>query len=326
MKAIVYYRFGSADVLEYKEIEKPTAGDGEVLIKVHAAAVNPLDWRLLHGASTLLRMLFRLPKPTSTKPGRPGRDVAGVVEAVGKNVTQYKPGDKVYGMCNGAFAEYACASESSVVIKPDNVTFDQAACVPVVGLSSLQGLRDKGKIQPGQKILINGAAGGMGTFSVQIGKSFGADVTAVCSTRNADMVRSLGADRVVDYTQQDFTKSEQRYDLILDNVGNRSLSDCRRVLSPKGICVLAGAPKEPWMFMIRAMTASALSLFRSQKFVLFIAKRNKKDLETLSELMAAGKVTPVIDRRFKLSDAADAIRYLEAGHARAKVVLTLENS
>lgn len=255
---------------------------------------------------------------------QPGRDVAGQVEAAGRNVTQLKPGDAVFGSCDGAFAEYACAPEPALALKPDNVTFGQAASVPVAGLTALQGLRDKGRLRPGQKVLINGAAGGVGTFAVQIAKSFGAEVTGVCSARNVEMVRSIGADRVVDYTQEDFTKGAQRYDIILDNVGNHSLSAIRRVLNPEGVCVMAGAPKKVGLFLTRALTAPVLSRLVGQKFVLLMARRSKEDLAMLGELMAAGKVTPVIDRRYRLSDVAEAVRYLEEGHARGKVVITLE--
>jgi len=322
MKAIVYYNYGSPDVLRYKEIEKPTAGDNEVLMKVRAASANPLDWRLMRGAPFFIRLLAGLGKP---KIKRPGRDVAGQVEAVGRNVTQFKPGDNVFGTCLGAFAEYACASESALVRKPDKVTFEQAASLPIAGLTALQGLRDKGLIRPGHKVLINGAAGGVGTFAVQIGKWFGAEVTGVCSTRNLDLVRAIGADRVIDYTQEDFTKMEQRYDLLLECVGNCSLSACRRVLNPHGIGVIAGAPKQLWPFLIRALVAPVLSRCVSQKFVIFMARVRKEDLTLLGELVATGKVTPVIDRRHRLSEVPEAIRYLEEGHARGKVVITLES-
>jgi NADPH:quinone reductase-like Zn-dependent oxidoreductase len=320
MKAIVYYNYGSPEVLKCEEIEKPTAGDDEVLIKVRAASVNPAD-RLFRGTSYIIRVLTGLRKP---KDARLGRDVAGQVEAVGRNVTQFKPGDEVFGACRGAFAEYACTSESALVMKPKNVTFEQAASVPVAALTALQGLRDKGQIQPGQKVLINGAAGGVGTFAVQIAKSFGANVTGVCSTRNVDMVRSIGADHVIDYTREDFTKRGQRYDLIFDCVGNHALSACRHVLNPKGICVLVGAPHKVWIVLIRALKALALSRFVSQKFVMFIARRSKEDLTIMCDLMKTGKVTPVIDKLYRLSEVPDAIRYLEEGHARGKVVITLE--
>jgi NADPH:quinone reductase-like Zn-dependent oxidoreductase len=322
MKAIVYYSYGSPDVLKYEEIERPSAGDDEILIKVRAASVNPAD-RLFRGTSFIVRILTGLRKPKNT---RLGRDVAGQVEAVGRNVTQFKPGDQVFGACRGAFAEYACTSESALVMKPDNVTFEQAASVPVAALTALQGLRDKGKIQPGQKVLINGAAGGVGTFAVQIAKSFGADVTGVCSTRNVEMVRSIGADHVIDCTQEDFTKGTQRYDLIFDCVGNHSLSACRRVLNPHGICVLVGAPHKVWIVLIRALKALVLSRFLSQKFVMFIARRSKEDLTIIRDLMKTGKVTPVIDKRYRLSEVPAAIRYLEEGHARGKVVITFEHN
>jgi NADPH:quinone reductase-like Zn-dependent oxidoreductase len=325
MKAIVYYNYGSPDVLKCEDIEKPATGDNEVLIKVCAASVNPLDWRLMRGTPRIIRILARLRKPTTKKPMRPGVDVAGQIEAVGRNVTRFKPGDAVFGTCRGAFAEYVCAPESALVTKPDNVTFEQAASVPVAALTALQGLRDKGHIQPGQKVLINGAAGGVGTFAVQVAKSFGADVTGVCSTRNVDMVRSIGADRVIDYTGEDLTRSGQRYDLLLDNVGNLSLSACRRLLSPNGRCVIAGAPKNVAIFFVRAIAGLVLSRFVSQKFVVFVAKINQEDLTFLGELMASGKVTPVIDRRYELSESPQAVRYLEEGHARGKVVISLKD-
>ncbi len=322
MKAVVYYNYGSPDVLKCEDVEKPTPGDNEVLIRIRAASVNPLDWHLMRGTPYVGRMLFGLRKPKIT---RPGVDVAGRVEAVGRNVTQFKPGDEVFGSCRGAFAEYACTSESALVMKPDNVTFEQAASVPVAAFTALQGLRDKGQIQPGQKVLINGAAGGVGTFAVQIAKSFGADVTGVCSTRNVDMVRSIGADRVIDYTQEDFTRSGQHYDLIFDLVANHSLLACRRVLNPKGIYIGAGRPGGSMIGLLaRWITALVLSRFVSQNFVMFIARRSKVDLTIMHKLMEAGKVTPVIDKRYRLSEVPEAIRYLEEGHARGKVVITLE--
>src|SRR5438128_2845590 len=329
MKAIVYRNYGSPDVLRLEEIQKPTAGDDEILIKVRAAAVNPLDL-LFRGTSYMVRMITGLRKPKDT---RLGVDVAGQVEAVGRNVTQFKPGDAVFGTCKGAFAEYACTSESALVLKPDNVMFEQAASVPIAAMTALQGLRlgglglgglgDKGHIQPGQKVLINGASGGVGTFAVQIAKSFGADVTGVCSTSNVELVRSIGAKQVIDYTREDFTKSGQHYDLILDCVGNHSLLAHRRALNPNGVCVVAGA-KGLWDFLTRALTAPVLSRLVSQKFVTFIAKLNKQDLTIMRELMATGRVTPVIDRRYSLSEVPEAIRYLEKRHARGKVVITLD--
>ncbi len=325
MKTVVYHTYGSPDVLKCEEVERPTPGHDEVLIKVRAASANPLDWRLMRGVPHIVRIVFRVGKPTVRQPGRPGRDVAGQVEAVGKNVRRFKRGDEVFGWCQGAFAEYVCTAESAVVTKPKTVTFEQAASVPVAGLTALQGLRDRGKIQPGQKVLINGAAGGVGTFALQIAKSFGAAVTGVCSTRNVELVRSLGAAHVIDYTKEDFTQSGQRYDLILECVGNLSLSACRRLLNPRGICVIVGAPKEVGIFLVRAIAGSLLSRLLKQTFLMFIAKMNKDDLTVMGELMAAGKVTPVIDRIYRLSQAYEAIRYLEEGHARGKVVIALES-
>jgi NADPH:quinone reductase-like Zn-dependent oxidoreductase len=273
-------------------------------------------------------MMAGLLKPKVT---RLGVDVAGQVDAVGRNVTRFKPGDEVFGACRGAFAKYARTSESALVLKPDNVTFEQAASVQVAALTALQGLRDKGRIQPGQKVLINGAAGGVGTFAVQIAKSFDTEVTGVCSTRNVDLVRSIGADWVIDYTKEDYTRQDfsqnrRRYDLILDCVGNHSLFACRRVLAPKGIHVGVGGPSGPWMIgpLARAITGPVLSRFVSQKFVTFMARSNKEDLTFMRELMKTGTVTPVIDKRYSLGEVPEAIRYLEEGHARGKVVISLE--
>lgn len=325
MKAIAYHRYGSPDVLKCEEIEKPAVGDDEVLLKVRAASVNPVDWHLMEGKPFLVRLSgLGLLKPKDT---RLGRDVAGQVEGVGKNITQFKPGDAVFGACPGAFAEYACASESRLAMKPDSVTFEQAASVAIAALTALQGLRDKGQIQPGQKVLINGAAGGVGTFAVQIAKSFCAEVTGVCSTRNVDMVRSIGADRVIDYTQQDFTKSGQRWDLIFDLVANHSLSVLRRVLYPKGRYVGAGigpGGSVIGFFARAALIAPVLSRFVSQKFFIFITKITKEDLTVMRDLMEAGKVTPAIEKRYRLSEVPEAIRYLATGHAQAKLVITLE--
>ena len=289
MKAAVYTRYGPPDVVRIEDAETPMPKDNEVLIKVRAASVNPLDAGLMKGKPHSFRILFGLRKPRLT---RPGVDVAGQVEAVGKNVIEFKPGDEVFGSCRGAFAEYACTAESKLAMKPDNVTFEQAAAVPIAAFTALQGLRDKGQIQPGQKVLINGAAGGVGTFAVQIAKSFGAEVTGVCSTRNVEMVRSIGADQVIDYTQRDFTESGQRYDLILDTYMDHSLSACRRVLRTKGIYVMVGGPARRWMIGILApvIKALVLSRFVSQKFMVFIARSSKEDLNTMRDLMAAGKV------------------------------------
>ena len=325
MKAIVYHNYGSPDVLKCVEIEKPTPGDNEVLIRVRAASVNPLDWHFMRGSPYLVRLMTGLRKP---KIPRLGVDVAGEVEAVGGNVTQFKPGDAVFGGCRGAFAEYVCAAERGVVMKPDNLTFEEAASVNIAAITALQALRDHGRIQSGQKVLINGAAGGVGTFAVQIARSFGADVTGVCSTRNVDMVRSIGANRVLDYTQQDFTKSGNRYDLILDSIGNHSLSACRRVLKPKGSCVMVGGGPEGGLLgpLIGMVKPLLLSRFVSQSFVMMLAKPSKEDLNILRELMETGKVKPVIDRRYSLSEVPEAIRYLEKGHAQGKVVITFSGA
>jgi NADPH:quinone reductase-like Zn-dependent oxidoreductase len=324
MKAIVCSDYGSPDVLRYEEIEKPIARDNEILIKVRAASVNPLDQTMLTGTPYIARMMGGLRKPKDT---RLGVDVAGQVEAVGKNVTHFKPGDAVFGMCRGSFAEYACTSESqsamaALAIRPDNVTFEQAAAVPVAALTALQGLRDKGKIRPGCKVLINGAAGGVGTFAVQIAKSFGADVTGVCSTRNVNMVRALGADRVIDYTKEDFTKSAQRYDLLLDCVGNHSLFAGRRVLNPEGKCIVVGGRHGRWFRPLdRLLKALVLSWFMRQ-VVPFMAKASSEDLATLGDLMKTGKIAPAIDKCYLLNEVPEAIRHLEEGHARGKIVIT----
>jgi NADPH:quinone reductase-like Zn-dependent oxidoreductase len=322
MKAIVRRRYGPPDVLRCEELEKPTAADDEVLIRVRAASVNPRDWHFMRGTPYFVRMMAGLRKPTDI---RLGVDAAGEVEAVGRNVTQFKPGDHVLGVCRGAFAEYACATEPALVMKPDSVTFDQGASVATAALTALQGLRKKGPIKSGQKVLINGAAGGVGTFAVQIAKSLGADVTGVCSTRNVDMVRSIGADHVTDYAQEDFTKSGQVYDLILDCVGNHSLSACRRALNPEGTHVAVGGSSGRWMIgpLARTVTAPLLSRFVSQNFHVLLTRLSKEDLTFMSELMQARKVTPVIDRRYRLSDVPEAIRYLEQGHARGKVVINM---
>lgn len=324
MKGAVCRRYGSPDVVRIEEVQKPVPKDNEVLIRVRAASLNPADWHLKRGTPYLIRILTGLRTPRDI---RLGIDVAGEVEAVGKKVPQFKPGDAVYGMCRGAFAEYVCTAQSALVKKPAQVTFEQAAATPVAALTALQGLRDKGKLQPGQKVLINGAAGGVGTFAVQVAKSFGADVTGVCSTRNVDMLRSIGADHVVDYIHEDFTKSGQRYDLIFDLVANHSLSACRRVLHPKGIYIGAGvlgAPQGRWFGSLdHVLKTLVLSPFVSQKVLTFIARSNQDDLTFMGELMATGKVRPVIDRRYRLSEVPEAIQYLEEGHARGKVVITV---
>jgi NADPH:quinone reductase-like Zn-dependent oxidoreductase len=325
MKAAVYTRYGPPDVVQIREVEKPVPKDDEVLIKIRAAAINPYDWHFIRGTPYPIRVKTGLGKPKST---RLGVDMAGQVEEAGGKVTQFKPGDEVFGLHEGAFAEYLCAPESVLAMKPANVTFAQAASVPVAALSALQALRDNGKIEAGQKVLINGAAGGVGTFAVQIAKSFGADVTGVCSTRNVDMVRSIGADRVIDYTKEDFTKSAQHYDLFLDGVGNHSLLACARVLNPEGIYIPVGGTAGRWMIgpMARSIASPILSRFVSQTLVgFFLAKPSKEDLNILHDLMKAGKVIPVIDRSYRLSEISEAIRYLEEGHARGKVVIAMES-
>ena len=324
MKAIVYRCYGSPDVLKLEDIAKPEAADDRVLVKVHAASVNPLDWHYMRGKPYVMRATAGLGTPNSI---HMGVDFSGTVAAVGKNVKQFKPGDEVFGGRSGAFAEYVSVAENgALVLKPANVTMEQAASVPIAAVTALQALRDKGKIQPGQKVLINGASGGVGTFAVQIAKTFGAEVTGVCSTKNLAMVRSLGADHVIDYTQEDFTQGSQRYDLIVDNVGNRSLSEYRRVLNPQGALVMVGGPSDdPWLGPLSGLfTAMLVSPFVSQKLIFILADMKKEDLGMLSELMKAGKLTPVIDRRYKLSEVPAAIRYLEAGHVRGKVVITLD--
>jgi NADPH:quinone reductase-like Zn-dependent oxidoreductase len=322
MKAVVYRQYGSSDVLELQETPKPAVKDDDVLVRVHAASVNPLDWHFMRGTPYAMRVATGLRKPNAT---RLGVDVAGHVEAVGKNVTQFAQGDEVFGTCKGAFAEYVCAAESDLALKPANVTFEQAAAVAIAGFTALQGLRDKGHVQAGQKVLINGAAGGVGTFAVQIARSVGADVTGVCSTRNVDMVRSIGADQVVDYTREDFTESGLRYDVILDMIGNHSLSDRRRALTPKGTLVLVGGPdKGRWLGpLIGLLKVLLVSPFVSQKLRPILAHSSKEDLIIMQGLLAAGTVTPVIDRSYPLSEVSEAISYLEEGHARGKVVITV---
>jgi len=325
MKAITHCEYGGPEVLKVEEIEKPVPNDNQVLVKVRAASLNPLD--LTIRGPLLLRPLFGLRKPKDT---RLGVDYSGTVEAVGKNVTNFKPGDEVFGGKNGAIAEYVCVlADRAVVLKPANMTFEQAASVPVAAITALQGLRDKGRIQSGQKVLINGASGGVGTFAVQIAKSFGTEVTGVCSTRNVDLVQSIGADHVIDYTKEDFTKTDQRYDLIYDLVGNHSFSERRRILDPNGICVMAGIGGAGWhdgmgIRLAGELDAYVRSRFVSQKFISYIAQFNKKDMMVLGDLLQSGKMTPVIDKTYKLNQTADALRYLEQGHARGKVVINLE--
>jgi NADPH:quinone reductase-like Zn-dependent oxidoreductase len=326
MKAVVHRCYGSADIVKLEHIAKPLPADDKVLVKVQAASVNPLDWHYMRGKPYIMRLGVGLGAPDDI---RLGVDFAGTVEAVGKNVTRFKPGDEVFGAADGAFAEYVSVrDDGALVLKPANLTFEQAAAVPVAAVTALQVLRDKGKIQPGQKLLINGASGGVGTFAVQIAKSFGAYVTGVTSTRNVDMVRSIGADQVIDYTREDFTKGSQRYDLIFDLVGNRSLLENRRVLKPNGVYVgiAGGGPNDGGLIgpLAGPIKDFMVSPFVSQKFVFFVVKLNKEDLTILGDLMRAGRVIPVIDRRYTLSETAEAIRYIEQGHARGKIVITLQ--
>ena len=324
MKAIVCRKYGSPDVLQLEELEKPTPKDDEVLLKVHAASANAGDWHLMRGEPFPVRLMFGLLKPRHKILGA---DVAGRVAAVGRNVSQFQSGDEVFGDISvrgfGAFAEYVCVTENALVLKPANLSFEEAAAVPAAAVTALQGLR-KGQIQPGQKVLVNGASGGVGTFAVQIAKSFGADVTGVCSTRNLDRVRSIGADHVIDYTREDFTQNGRRYDLILAASGYHSIGDYKRALSPNGIYVMTGGSGAQ---MFQAMFLGPwLSMVGNKKMGNLLMKPNKKDLVFVKELLEAGKVVPVIDRRYPLNEVADAIRYLEEGRARGKIVITLEHA
>jgi NADPH:quinone reductase-like Zn-dependent oxidoreductase len=323
MKAIVYHEYGSPDdVLELQDIDKPAVKDDEVLVRIHAASANPYDWHFMTGLPYFMRLQAGLLKP---KANVLGADLAGQVEAVGKNVTQFQPGDEIFGIGAGTFAEYVCVSEDSVALNPDNLTLEQAAVVPLAAGTALQGLRDKGHIRAGHKVLINGASGGVGTFAVQIAKAFGAEVTGVCSTRNVDMVRSIGADHVIDYTHEDFAQGGERYDLMFDNVGNRSVSECRRVLTPKGVYIASFGQPEHRMLgpLAQLLRMLVMSPFVSQKMTTFTAKESTEDLVVLKELIEAGKVTPVIDRTYPLSEVPEAIRYLGEGHAQGKIVITV---
>src|SRR5262245_31251999 len=320
MKAVVHRCYGPPAVLKLEEIEKPAVADDELLVRVRAASVNPLDWHYLRGTPYIMRLDAGFGTPTSE---RMGVDFAGTVEAVGRSVTRFQPGDEVFGGRTGAFAEYVVVRESRAVVpKPADVTFEQAAAVPIAAVTALQALRDQGQVRAGQKVLINGASGGVGTFAVQLAKAFGAEVTGVCSSRNVEMVRSIGADHVIDYTQADFTEGEQRYDLVLDMVGNHALLDLKRVVTPQGRIVIVGGEKGRWISpMDRLVKAFLLSPFTTQRFVKFFADLNQEDLNLLAGLMQAGKVTSVIDRRYRLSEVPAAIEYLEEGHARGKVVI-----
>ena len=324
MKAVVYRCYGSPDVLELEEIEKPVPADNEVLIKVKAAAVNPLDWHYMRGSPYIMRLIgVGIGKPQDI---RLGRDFAGTIEAVGSQVTLFKPGDDVFGGASGAFAEYVTVSEDKgLALKPANMTFEQAASTPVAAITALQGLRDKGQIKTGQKVLINGASGGVGTFAVQIAKSYGAEVTGVCSGRNEAMVRSLGADHVIDYKQQDYTQLGQKYDLIIDMVGNHGLSANRKVMTPEGKLVMVGGAKGNWIAPLKGpIKAMLYSPFVDQEFVMFVARLLKQDMAVLGELMASGDLVPVLDRSFTLQEVPDAIRYSEKGRARGKIIITMD--
>jgi NADPH:quinone reductase-like Zn-dependent oxidoreductase len=323
MKAVIRCDYGPPQVLKLEDVEKPVPADGQVLVRVRAASVNPLDWHEMRGTPYFARIGWGLRKPSEI---RVGVDYAGTVEAVGRNVTQFKPGDDVFGGRTGAFAEYVSAREGgAIALKPADLTFEQAAAVPIAAITALQGLRDKGKVQPGQRVLINGASGGVGTFAVQIAKLLGAEVTAVCSTRNVALVRSLGADLVIDYTQEDFTASRQGWDVIIDNVGNHSLAEFRRVLTAGGRYVMIGGQPGRWIDPLpRVVGALLLSRFVSQDMTMLLAELNQRDMNVLRDLMQAGKLKAVIDRRYALRELPAAIRYLEEGHARGKVVITIE--
>ena len=317
MKAIIFTQYGSPDVLQLKDVEVPTPGDDQVLVKVHAASANPADWHTMRGEPFIARLTNGLLKPRNHTLGA---DLAGRVQAVGKNVTQFQAGDDVFGELSldglGTFAEYVCSNEDALALKPAGLTFEQAATVPLAGFTALQGLRDKGKIQAGQKVLINGASGGIGTLAVQIAKSYGTEVTGVCSARNLELVRSIGADHVIDYTKEDFTQSGRQYDLIFDTVGNLSISGCKRSLTPNGICSVAGFTTLSHLFAVMLFGGRNMGMMET-------ASSNKKDLLLLKELLEAGKIVPVIDRQYPLSETAEAIRYLETGRARGKVVITV---
>ncbi len=320
MNAIVQMRYGSPDVLQLKDIDKPVVRDGGVLVRVHAAAVNIGDWHLLRGVPYVVRLASGLRKPRREIPGL---DIAGQVEAVGGIVEQFRPGDEVFGWCKGAFAEYACVSENNLLPKPANLTLEQSAAVGDSAFTALAAVRDHGKVQAGQRVLVNGASGGVGTFAVQIAKSFGANVTAVCSTRNVDLVRSIGADEVIDYTREDFTQTERPYDVMLDLVGTRSISDCRRALTPRGTYVVVGVKDMGrWLGLGRQSKALLLSPFVRQRMRVFVVRHNRADLAVLKELVEAGKIAPVIDKHYSLSEVPKALRYQGEGHSQGKIVTT----
>ncbi|HET9472688.1 MAG TPA: NAD(P)-dependent alcohol dehydrogenase [Steroidobacteraceae bacterium] len=324
MNAVQYHCYGGPEVLKLEQVAKPVPGDDQLLVKVHAAAVNPLDWHYMRGEPYIVRMETGIGAPASPVMGV---DFSGTVEAVGGSVTRFKPGDEVFGGRNGAFAEYVLVRESrAVVLKPANISHQQAAAVPVAGITALQALRDQGGLEAGQKVLINGASGGVGTYAVQIAKAMGAEVTGVCSTRNVELVRSLGADHVVDYKSTDYTAGDQEYDLIIDNIGNRRLRDNRKVLAPQGVYVIVGAPSDdPWIGALSGpIRASAYAPFVDQQLKFFVASMNPEDLGYLAGLMQSGKLVSAIDRSYPLAETAQAIEYLETGRARGKVVITIQ--
>jgi NADPH:quinone reductase-like Zn-dependent oxidoreductase len=321
MKAVVQTRYGSPEVLQITDVDKPVIDDDEVLVRVRAAAVNIGDWHLLRGIPYVVRLVYGMRRPRRPIPGL---DIAGEVEATGGNVEHLRPGDEVFGWCKGAFAEYASTSETSLLPKPVNLTFEQSAAVGDSALTALAAVRDQGEVRPGQRVLINGASGGVGTFAVQIAKSFGAHVTGICSGRNIEMVRSIGADEVIDYTEQDFTRSAERYDVMLDLVGSRPLSACRRALTPRGTYVVVGVKDmDRWLGVGRQAKALSLAPFVGQRMRVFVTKHNQEDLGVLKELVEAGKIDPVIDRHFSLGEIRAALRHQGDGHARGKIVIVV---
>jgi NADPH:quinone reductase-like Zn-dependent oxidoreductase len=324
MKAIVCHRYGDPESLRLEDVELPTPGDGQVLIRVRAASLNALDWHLMKGRPPVVRLFLGVSRPRH----RPGRDVAGRIESVGRGVTRFHPGDEVFGVCSGSLAEVACAPEAAVVSKPPSVSFEEAAALPIAALTAMQGLRDHGRMQAGHKVLINGAAGGVGTLAVQVANAFGADVAGVCSTRNVELVGSIGARRVFDYSREDFTASGERYDLIFDLVANHSISACRRVLKPGGVIVIAGGGGSDGRAMgrrlVRTFAGAAFWRLQGQKVILFVARLVREDLVAVGELVASGKVKPVIDSLYPLSETSRAVRHLAEGHARGKVVVTVD--
>lgn len=326
MSAMVYRQYGGPAVMHLETVARPTPADNELLIKVRAASINPLDWHYLRGLPYLIRPSRGVGRPGVTGLGV---DFAGTVEAVGKSVTQFKVGDALFGTADKTLAQYATTTEVGLARIPTNMSFEQAAAVPIAGLTALQGLRDVAALKPGQRVLINGASGGVGTFAVQIAKSFGAEVTGVCSTRNVALVRSIGADRVIDYTREDVFQSSDRYDVVLDTVGNRPLLDYRRIMTPKGVLVVVGGPStNPWLGpMVNFLKARLINPFVSQRYVTFLADANRtEDLQYLAHLMQSGKLTPVIDRRYPLAESAQAMAYLELGHARGKIIIDVDSA